>query len=719
MQKILTLITLLAATTLHAQMKWEWISPLPQGNTLTDIHFTDTRHGIAIGEGGSILRTTDGGSSWSLIDNERYGHLYSLAFADIDRGIIVGDSIILRTRNGGQSWERIIHPERANLFQVTASNSGTLLAIASDRATLHRSTDDGETWTTSRIDTARGVNRLAFVDDSIVVAGIGNHQRDSSAAIYRSTDTGSSWSRVATLPESIVTDFSFTTAGVGIAAAGRSIYATDDRGASWRPISPPLDNGLLGGATLIGTNGVMATSSRGTGFRSSDMGTTWDTVSIDASPGSTGYIAIGKIVMIDTLKGFANGYAGKMFRTDDGGRSWDRVLPIRQLPAYYCVEFGAPGQGVIVGDTGTVLHSEDGGRSWDSIASGTTQRLNAVALTATGNGFIVGDSGVMLRTRDGGRSWSKLNRPTSENYRSVDIFDAEHAMAVSNSRTIISTSDGGDHWDVVYPQGSSENRLDDIVMIGPRTAIATGTWIVVRTIDGGGTWSRESVGAVDLLQIEFIDSLCGYATGYWNSWDVTGPPIAFRTTDGGGTWLLGDITNDPRYDFGYLRMMNALEPLGPGKAIAIGSEGFYQTSDTGRTWAIVGPPPTWFMSMARTGEGGLVGVGYDGTIMRAQLPVDSATTRIVRHESSIATGLALEQNTPNPFTGSTTIRFRLPSAGHASLTIYDPLGRVVAVPVDEQLGAGEHSVSWGSGRGIYLYVLRQGGGSVSRVMICR
>jgi hypothetical protein len=91
----------------------------------------------------------------------------------------------------------------------------------------------------------------------------------------------------------------------------------------------------------------------------------------------------------------------------------------------------------------------------------------------------------------------------------------------------------------------------------------------------------------------------------------------------------------------------------------------------------------------------------------------------VRHESGIASGLSLEQNTPNPFSGSTTIRFTLPSAGHASLTIYDPLGRVVAVPVDKQLGAGEHSFLWSGNAGTYLYVLRHGAGAVSRVMIRR
>jgi hypothetical protein len=69
----------------------------------------------------------------------------------------------------------------------------------------------------------------------------------------------------------------------------------------------------------------------------------------------------------------------------------------------------------------------------------------------------------------------------------------------------------------------------------------------------------------------------------------------------------------------------------------------------------------------------------------------------------------LEQNYPNPFNPSTTIRFTLPVAGHATLTIFDVLGREVGTLVNGWFGAGEHAASWspeGVSSGVYFYQVK-------------
>ena len=40
---------------------WFWQNPLPQGDTLSGVSFVDANTGTAVGGGGTILRTTDGG----------------------------------------------------------------------------------------------------------------------------------------------------------------------------------------------------------------------------------------------------------------------------------------------------------------------------------------------------------------------------------------------------------------------------------------------------------------------------------------------------------------------------------------------------------------------------------------------------------------------------------------------------------------------------------
>src|SRR2546421_1805480 len=42
---------------------WQWGNPLPQGNTLRSISFAGA-NGYAAGDFGTLLRTTDGGTTW-------------------------------------------------------------------------------------------------------------------------------------------------------------------------------------------------------------------------------------------------------------------------------------------------------------------------------------------------------------------------------------------------------------------------------------------------------------------------------------------------------------------------------------------------------------------------------------------------------------------------------------------------------------------------------
>ena len=74
---------------------------------------------------------------------------------------------------------------------------------------------------------------------------------------------------------------------------------------------------------------------------------------------------------------------------------------------------------------------------------------------------------------------------------------------------------------------------------------------------------------------------------------------------------------------------------------------------------------------------------------------------------------ALDQNTPNPFNPTTTIRFGLADAGRATLSLYDVNGRHVRTLVAGELDAGYHDIVWNGldarGRqvasGVYLYRL--------------
>lgn len=120
-----------------------------------------------------------------------------------------------------------------------------------------------------------------------------------------------------------------------------------------------------------------------------------------------------------------------------------------------------------------------------------------------------------------------------------------------------------------------------------------------------------------------------------------------------------------------------------------------------------------------------VGTSSGGTIEGEVQELSSPYVGVF--ETSTATGLASEgttlpvrtelaQNYPNPFNPTTEISYRLGTAGHVTLAVYDLTGRLVTTLVDKNQNPGEYRVRWNatdaSGRalpaGVYLARLKVG-----------
>ncbi len=98
---------------------------------------------------------------------------------------------------------------------------------------------------------------------------------------------------------------------------------------------------------------------------------------------------------------------------------------------------------------------------------------------------------------------------------------------------------------------------------------------------------------------------------------------------------------------------------------------------------------------------------------------DPFLTDVPRTES-VPTQFSLNQNYPNPFNPSTAIRYQLPEAVPVRLSLYDLLGREVAVLVNEQKSAGSYEVRFdgtGLASGMYIYRLVAGTYVESRKMV--
>jgi photosystem II stability/assembly factor-like uncharacterized protein len=92
---------LVIANVVFAQ-SWQWQNPLPQGNILEDVTMIDESVSFAAGRGGTIIKTTNGGITWTILPTGTLRDIYSLFFFDANLGYAVGDTgLILKTNDGG------------------------------------------------------------------------------------------------------------------------------------------------------------------------------------------------------------------------------------------------------------------------------------------------------------------------------------------------------------------------------------------------------------------------------------------------------------------------------------------------------------------------------------------------------------------------------------------------------------------------------------------
>jgi len=83
------------------------------------VDFRDDRNGWAVGERGTLLRTTDGGETWTIIPTNVNVTLLSVQFLNDDEGWAIGRAgTILRSSDEGKTWVRQESTTKQNLYSL-------------------------------------------------------------------------------------------------------------------------------------------------------------------------------------------------------------------------------------------------------------------------------------------------------------------------------------------------------------------------------------------------------------------------------------------------------------------------------------------------------------------------------------------------------------------------------------------------------------------------
>jgi hypothetical protein len=239
--------------------------------SLQGVTLLDAGIGYAVGGGGTILKTVDGGSTWLQQNSGApYFTLSGVSFIDSLTGIVVGNRfegfsayfIILKTTNGGTNWINQLELNGGPLFDVSFIDVNNAFAVGWGHVV--RTTNGGEIW-------------------------LGN---------------GSAWGD----------GISFSDINNGTCAGFTAgfISKTTDGGINWLPQNSGTNQGLLG-VSSIDENNITVVGDGGTILRTTDGGNNWNS----QPSGTTSYLKA--VYFTDINTGWVVGQSGTILKTTNSG----------------------------------------------------------------------------------------------------------------------------------------------------------------------------------------------------------------------------------------------------------------------------------------------------------------------------------------------------------------------------------------------------------------
>jgi len=325
--------------------KAQWV-PQNSGitNNLRSVFFTNANTGFAVGDSGTILKTTDGGGDWIVQNSGTIENLYSVNFPNDSIGYVVGDAgIILKTTDGGINWifhnTDTIYYLRSAFF--TDANTGYVVgnkSIPYVQNGIILKTENG------------GINWTVCYESGVPVYGC-----SISSVFFTNANTG------------------YATGFLGGTDWGPFIVKTVNAGLDWtsqwigvNPSSvyfPDTATGYIvgGKVALAPAANILKTTNGGLDWTDQNFGTN---------------VVFNSVYFTDVENGFIVGISGIILKTTNGGTDWSYLTSgtTQELNSVY---FPVVDTGYTVGANSIILKTTNGGGP----VGINDQHQNAITLT--------------------------------------------------------------------------------------------------------------------------------------------------------------------------------------------------------------------------------------------------------------------------------------------------------------------------------------------------
>jgi len=223
-----------------------WIAEREKEYNLTSLHFINENIGWSVGVDGVILHTETGGATWIKQNEEDSLLLLSVYAIDNDNVFAVGAilkglsiydriGVMLRTTNGGESWTKQTYDFLGGFNSVVFTNDSCgWIAVIGGR--ILKTSDGGEGWENVLIaEDWRTFEEIQFYNDSI--GWISEYGGNS---IFKSINGGKNWTELEIDTTLSITSFYFVNENNGWAVGDYNgkfnVLKTDNGGHTWLPI---------------------------------------------------------------------------------------------------------------------------------------------------------------------------------------------------------------------------------------------------------------------------------------------------------------------------------------------------------------------------------------------------------------------------------------------------------------------------------------------------
>lgn len=252
---------------------------------------------------------------------------------------------VIRTADGGATWSRLEIPDSGSLdfrdIDAVDETTAYVLSIGDgDASRIYKTSDAGRTWTLQfRNDNPRAFyDAMAFRDARSGFAF--SDSVDGRMIVLTTTDGGAHWSPIASgLPPALDGEGAFAASGTNIALGRNRIWIgtsrsrvlrSTDSGRTWSVTTTPLPSSASAGIFSI----AFADDNRG--------------------------VIVGGDYKVES------GAVNNAAITVDGGRSWTLVSGLRGFRSAVAFIPSRPGTAIAVGPSGAD-YSTDSGRTWAAI----------------------------------------------------------------------------------------------------------------------------------------------------------------------------------------------------------------------------------------------------------------------------------------------------------------------------------------------------------------